>query len=95
MAFSALIIMPEPLQDVFVEEGLPLAFAFFAIADLGINLEDEFLEAALQSLILLAFLSILLVLVIMVHRSIQQNIRVLQSIDPATLVSPRSQVGSP
>ena len=49
-------------------------FAFFVLADLGLNLDSEYGTILVQSLILLALMFAMLGLVIVIHRSISKSL---------------------
>jgi len=71
---AMVVLLPEPVQDLFLEEGLPLAFAFFVLADLGLPISEDFLELLVNCLLLLVSILLFLALVVMVQRSIVQKL---------------------
>jgi len=75
---ALVLFLPEPLQDMFVEEFLTLGVAFFFLADLGFAFSTVALEIALQALILLLLIVIVLGLLLLVHRSSIRSIKRVQ-----------------
>jgi len=71
---ALVVLLPEPVQDLFLEEGLPLGFAFFVLADLGLPISEDFLEVLVNCLLLLVSILLFLALVIIVQRSIVQKV---------------------
>ena len=75
MVLAVIILLPEPLQEAVLDEGLPVAVAFFVIADLGFRSGDEGLDVAFNLVLLLLLLTIPLGFVLLVDKTISLNIK--------------------
>jgi len=77
-AFALLVLLPEPLQDLLLEEGLPIGFAFFVLADTGVHIELKLVEIFAKAVMLLAIILLLLSLILIVQRSIVRKVELLK-----------------
>eukprot|EP00968_Pinguiococcus_pyrenoidosus_P006902 scaffold458_cov206-Pinguiococcus_pyrenoidosus.AAC.3 len=77
-AFAVVVLLPEPFQDLLLEEGLPIGFAFFVLADTGLPIQIQIVEIFVNAVLLLTFVLLLLSLIFIVQRSIVRKIEVLK-----------------
>ena len=77
--FAFVALAPEPLQEMVLEEGLPMGFAFFVLADLSLGIDDDFGELVVHGIFALLIVVALLAMAVSVHMNIVWNLEKVQN----------------
>jgi len=73
--FAIVLLLPIKLQEFAIDEALPISFAFLVLADIGIDLDDEWMEIMVQGVILLVLFSLLVSIAFLFRWNVVRNLK--------------------